>query len=129
MTRREEVQGFLKGQFEIFQGVHVAELMKFGQYKELEAIRKNIELDLSPLEVFWEEEDEAIYRPEEIPKEFLYELICYMCCSGYDDDNFCDSYEHLQNVLRATGEVVLLQVADVMDIGNLCFCSFKQLVA
>lgn len=130
MTRREEAQEFLKGQLVRLKEVHVEDLMRARRHEELEAILEDIELDISPLETFWDEEDEAIYQSEqEIPKEFLYELVCYMSCSEYDDDYYCEAYGYLQNVLRATKEEVLLHVADIMDERDLCMCNFKQLVA
>lgn len=128
MTRKKAMMS-LESQLKKLQKEHVADLMKTRRYEELEAILEDIELDFSSIEEFWNEKSEAIYQSEEeIPKEFCYELVCYMQQSNLEDEVFIKEEKDFHSVLKETDEEVRKQISEVMSTNHLCYCTMKELI-
>lgn len=110
MTRKK-VKEFLEGQLKKLQEAHVAELMKGRRDEELEAILADVKLDSFFIEIF----EQPVYMTlQEIPKEFVYELVCYINQSGLPNWHFFEDDFNFISILRATDEKVAGEIASLM---------------
>lgn len=125
---KEEIQDFLLKQLEILKAQHVKGLMKLKRVKELKGILENLKFDFNPIIDY----KGAIYEKQsEIPKYYIYELICYIKLSGIGDwkfflspENIADP-EYIVNILEEMGAWELVCLVNTDDI---CNYSIKQLV-
>lgn len=110
MTRKK-VKKFLEEQLKKLKEVQVAELMKDRRDGELDAILKDVKLDSFFIEIL----EQPVYRTtKEIPKEFTYELVCYINQSGLPNWHFFEDDSNFISILRNTDEKVAGVIASLM---------------
>lgn len=128
MTKKE-IREFLEGQLKKLQEAHVSDLMRALRHEELEEILKDIELDFSPIEEFFNETENAIYQcKEEIPKMLCYELALYMQQSGLEDNFFFEDYGDYQTVLIELEDEGVNGIVEIIDREHLCDCTVEELM-
>lgn len=122
---RKVVKVFIEEQLRKLQEVQVADLMKAHRGEESEEKVESVKLQFYLIK---ECGDIPYHSEKEIPKEFLYELLCYMVYSKLGDEDICKKCEYLQHVFRETEEEVLVRAADMMETDNLSAYRLKEIV-
>lgn len=122
MTRKK-IKEFLEGQLKKLQEAHVAELMKSRRHEELEAILADVKLDSFLIEIF----EQPVYMSrQEIPKQFIYELVCYINKSGLPNWHFFEDDFNFISILRDTDEKVAEVIASLMTEQDLRYYTIKN---
>lgn len=122
MTRKK-IKEFLEEQLKKLQEAHVAELMKSRRDEELEAILADVKLDSFLIETF----EQPVYMSrQEIPKQFIYELVCYINKSGLPNWHFFEDDFNFISILRDTDEKVAEVIASLMTEQDLRYYTIKN---
>ena len=104
MNEKEVMQNFLMEQLKILRKKDVKTLMRNKETQKLERIATELKLDYNPIMEY----KKAIYeRQEEIPRDYILELICYIKISGIEDWKFFKDSEYPVNVLQEEGQQLL----------------------
>lgn len=128
MDRKQVIQ-FLEEQLKKMHEAHVDDLMKAHRSEELEDLMKEMDLDFSVINEFYEEEGFLNLEKDEIPREYLYELILYMRQSGIFDCFFLENNVDCRDLLYEKKEEVATGIADLIKSYDMCGCSIKELLA
>lgn len=123
MTRQEAIR-VLEEQLEKLKEADVLKIVKSGRVKE---VVEKLQLDFYWIKYLYK--GEAIYQSsEEIPKDYMYELIFYVKLSGLEDFIYFRDYEeNCINVLLELEEEVAENIAYLMRSGDICTYSLEQL--
>lgn len=122
MNEKEVMQNFLMEQLKILRKKDVKTLMRNKETQKLERIATELKLDYNPIMEY----KKAIYeRQEEIPRDYILELICYIKISGIEDWKFFKDSEYPVNVLQEEGQQLLACLIMPYDI---CHCTMEEIV-
>lgn len=116
---KEEIQDFVMQQLKILRIQQVKSLIKLKRIEELESVVGNLKFDFNPIIDY----QGAIYeKREEIPKDYIFELICYVKLSDW---KFFLYPEDIVNVIEEIGEWEMACLIITNDIQSY---SWKQLM-
>ena len=123
MPERHQVVQFLVEKIEEMKKEHVADLMRANQLEELNKI--SARLDLSLLTDFVENNFLKLSM-EELPEDSLLESVFILCHVGFSDDEVFSDWHDFEATLKNTGKDLECQIAELMDLYNICCLTLEE---
>lgn len=125
MPERHQVVQFLVEKIEEMKKEHVADLMRANQLEELNKISARLDLSLLPDFV---ENNFLKLSMEELPEDSLLESVFILRHVGFSDDEVFSDWHDFKATLKNTGKDLECQIAELMDLYNICCLTLEEIL-